>query len=154
VAGHGTGQIDDPDPVPVEVGLRFRTDRDGFVTGLLFYRYWDNIGPHIAHLWSADGDLLAEETLASTGDNFPYVRFGQPVPVQADRTYVVSYYAPGGHYASTEHYFDSPVVAAPFSTVVDEAGGSGVYTYGEAGGFPDQTWHASNYWVEPVFTTS
>src|SRR5262249_60510324 len=70
------------------------------------------------------------------------------------QTYVVSYYTPSGHYASTENYFTSPVLSPPFSTVVDDTGGSGVYHYGPGGGFPDQTWPASNYWVEPGFTTA
>jgi len=153
----GTGPSEDPDGQAVELGLRFQTDRDGFVAGVLFYRHshWWELGlPFVGHLWSAAGDLLATQTITSTGDDFPYIRFDQPVPVQAGQTYVVSYYTPYGHYASTENYFDSPVTAPPFTTVVDAAGGSGVYTYSEGGGFPDQTWHASNYWVEPVFTTS
>ena len=29
---------------------------------------------------------------------------------------------------------------------------AGVYRYG--GGFPDQTWQASNYWISPTFTTT
>lgn len=150
----GAGPADDPDSVPVELGLRFRTDRPGSVLGLLFVRYFDNTGPYLGHLWTADGELLAAVTLADTVDGFPYLRFDQPVPIEADTTYVLSYYTPSGHYASTEDYFTDPVVDPPFSTVVDDAGGSGVYTYGLGGGFPDQTWHASNYWVSPVFATS
>jgi hypothetical protein len=26
--------------------------------------------------------------------------------------------------------------------------------YGLGGGFPEQTWHASNYWLEPVLSTA
>src|SRR5215470_10081482 len=39
--------IDEQDPEPVEVGLRFRTDRNGYVTGLLFWRPPANTGPQV-----------------------------------------------------------------------------------------------------------
>src|SRR5262249_21613293 len=84
----GVGPADDPDSVPVELGLRFRSDRPGSVLGLLFVHYPDNVGPFVGHLWTDTGDLLAEATLDSTADARPYLRFDQPVPIEADRTYV------------------------------------------------------------------
>ncbi|MGZ4977041.1 MAG: DUF4082 domain-containing protein [Methylobacter sp.] len=33
------------------------------------------------------------------------------------------------------------------------SGGNGVYVYGTGSAFPNQTWNASNYWVDVVFTT-
>jgi Domain of unknown function (DUF4082)/Bacterial Ig domain len=146
--------VSDPDEVPVEVGLRFALDRDGVVTGLRLHHFAGNTGPLEAHFWTGNGDLLATATLADpTGPLVP-IAFSQPVPVQAGETYVISYYTPSGHYASSEDYFAASVVNPPFATIVDENGGSGVYHYGTGGGFPDQTWHASNYWVEPIFTTA
>jgi hypothetical protein len=146
----GLPPIDDPDDVPVELGLRFRTDRPGSVLGLLFLRYPDNTGPFTGHLWTADGDLLASVTLETTLDGFPYLRFAEPVPVEPDLTYVLSYYAPHGHYASTEYYFGNDVVDPPFTLPE----GAGVYAYGLGGGFPDQGWHVSNYWIKPVLATT
>jgi hypothetical protein len=151
---------DEDDAQPVELGLRFYSVRDGYVTGLLFQRYPDNTGPHLGHLWDADGNLLAEQELTSAGDAFPYIQFAQPVPIRANAIYTVSYYTPTGHYASSENYFSStswywfnaqPLVPFSFQSEGDGYWG-GVYHYG--GGFPEQTWHASNYWVEPVFVTS
>jgi hypothetical protein len=146
--------ITDPDAVPVELGLRFKPDRDGLVTGVYFFRHPGNTGPHVAHLWSSDGELLAEATAANATGIAPRLTFSQPVPVRAGSTYVASYYTPSGHYASTEDFFSGVMVLPPFSTVFDENGGAGVYRYGTGGGFPDQTWHASNYWVGPIFSTS
>jgi hypothetical protein len=164
----GLGVHDEDDAQPVELGLRFESLRAGYVTGLLFKRYPDNTGPHVAHLWDGHGNLLAEATLDSTGDAYPYIRFDQPVPITPYTGYTVSYYTPTGHYASTELYFsgaidDFPRYETPLpwmaiwanSWTPGEPGSyAGVYHYGEGGGFPDETWHASNYWVEPVFTTS
>ena len=35
-----------------------------------------------------------------------------------------------------------------------ESGGNGVYLYGVGGGFPDQTFQSTNYWVDVVFRES
>jgi hypothetical protein len=156
------GVHDEDDEQPVELGLRFMSSRNGYVTGVLFSRYADNTGPHVAHLWDSMGNLLAEQTLDSTGDAYPYVRFDQPVPITAGSVYTASYYTPSGHYASSEYYFStsywdySPPYQTPLTWVPPgEApdNWAGVYHYGDGGGFPSETWHASNYWVQPVFTT-
>jgi hypothetical protein len=145
----------DADTAAVELGLRFRTDRDGSVTGLVFRSYASDPSLLTGHLWSSDGTLLAEGgSPQPLPDGSFQVTFAAPVPVQVGDTYVVSYYTPAGDYASTEDYFTAEYPLPPFATVVDAAGGSGVYRYGVGGGFPDQTWHASNYWVGPVFTTT
>jgi len=153
----GYGVHDEDDTQPVELGLRFSSTQDGYVHGLMFKRYPDNTGPHVAHLWDINGNLLAEATLNSTGDAYPYIKFAQPVPIRAaPAIYIVSYYTPTGHYASSEFYFNTSGASltstwplqTPYSAI------PGVYRYGEGGGFPDQTWHASNYWVDPVFTYS
>jgi hypothetical protein len=134
------------DPQPIEVGLRFRPDRDGVVTGLFFYRYPSNTGPFLGHLWSADGQLLAEASLDGSGDYIPRITFDQPVAVHAGQTYVVSYFTQSGNYAQTVDYFTDAVVQSPFAADAD----AGVYAYG--GGFPTSTWMSANYWVGPVFS--
>jgi hypothetical protein len=140
--------LDEDDPLPVEVGLRFRPDRDGWVTGLFLFRQPGNTGPDVAHLWTADGTLLATKTGAALATT---ITFDSPVAVDAGVEYVISYFTPTGHYASSIDYFAGAIVQAPFEAVYDEVGTAGVYRYD--GGFPDQTWNASNYWLGPTFTT-
>src|SRR5947208_788185 len=48
------------DGQPIEVGVKFRSDVDGFVTSLRFYKGGANTGAHVGHLWSATGVLLGE----------------------------------------------------------------------------------------------
>jgi hypothetical protein len=146
--------IHDGDTAAVELGLRFRTDRDGWITGFVFRSFASDPSLLTGHLWSGAGALLAEGSPQPLPDGEFQVSFATPVPVQTGLTYVVSYYTPTGDYASTEDYFTAEYPIPPFTTVVDAAGGSGVYRYGDDGGFPDQTWHASNYWVAPMFTTT
>ncbi len=46
---------DSGDPTPVEVGVKFKSDSFGTVTGVRFYKAAANTGTHIGSLWSADG---------------------------------------------------------------------------------------------------
>src|SRR5205823_14318869 len=46
----------------VEVGVKFRADTSGSVTGIRFYKLSVNTGPHIGSLWTSTGTLLASAT--------------------------------------------------------------------------------------------
>ena len=78
------------------------------------------------------------------------------VPVTAGTTYVVSYFAPVGHYATSEAYYmvvsGSAARAAAARWPTAASGGNGVYGYG-GDVFPTSTFGAANYWVDAVFTT-
>jgi hypothetical protein len=83
------------------------------------------------------------------------VSFASPVAVSADTTYVASYFAPNGRYSVTQNFFTSAGVDnGPLHALADGVqGGNGVFRYGASSVFPDQTWAASNYWVDVVFQT-
>ncbi|RSM56838.1 hypothetical protein DMB66_32715 [Actinoplanes sp. ATCC 53533] len=145
------------DTAAVEVGVKFRADSDGFVTGVRFYKGSGNSGTHIGHLWSADGTNLG--TVTFTGESatgWQTATFASPIPISADTTYVASYYAPNGRYGYDEGAFaDAGVDNEPLHALRDGAdGANGVYRYGTGGGFPTNSWQASNYWVDVVYTTS
>ena len=46
----------------VEVGVRFRADQGGTITGVRFYKAAANTGTHVGNLWSSTGTLLASAT--------------------------------------------------------------------------------------------
>jgi Domain of unknown function (DUF4082)/Bacterial Ig-like domain len=144
-----------PDASAVEVGVKFRATANGFITGLRFYKGSGNNGPHVGHLWTSSGTLLASVTFTNeTATGWQHVNVSTPVAITANTTYVVSYNAPGGRYAFDPQYFSAALTNAPLRALADgEEGGNGVYQYG-AGGFPAQTYNASNYWVDVVFTTT
>jgi hypothetical protein len=137
----------------VELGMKFRTDVNGFATGIRFYKHAQNTGTHVGHLWSAAGTLLGTVTFTSeTASGWQQANFSKPIPLTANTTYVVSYHTPTGYYAATAPGFTAGIAAPPLRALSDaESGGNGVYRYG-ASGFPNQTWEASNYWVDIVFT--
>ncbi len=146
---------DSGDTNSVEVGVKFRTDDDGVITGLRFYKASKNTGTHVGHLWTSSGTLLGTVTFTGeSGSGWQQVQFVSPISVTANTDYVASYYAPSGHYSADGKYFsaagyDDPPVHA-LANGVD--GGNAVYIYsGAPGVFPTNSFAATNYWVDVVF---
>ena len=52
----------DSDTDAVELGVKFRADQDGFVTGIRFYKGTGNTGTHTGSLWNSAGTRLATVT--------------------------------------------------------------------------------------------
>jgi hypothetical protein len=137
--------------------MAFTTDTNGFITGARFYKASTNTGTHVGSVWSSTGTLLAQATFSGeTASGWQSVSFSSPVAVTAGTTYMVSYYAPKGHYSVGANGFANQVNAPPLYGLASSAtpNGNGVYLYGSAAAFPNGTYKASNYYVDPVFSTS
>lgn len=147
------GTITASDGSSVELGMKFRSDVAGQVSGVRFYKGPQNTRTHTGHLWNSSGALLGAVTFQNeSASGWQQANFANPVSIQANTTYVISYYAPQGHYSFDKGCFSSAVNAPPLHALQNGADGSnGVYSYG-SGGFPNQSWNAGNYWVDAVFT--
>ena len=125
------------DNSPIEVGVKFRTEVSGYILGLRFYKGAANTGTHVGHLWTQAGVQLAEATFAGeSASGWQQVTLAAPIAVQANTTYVASYYSPSGYFALNANYFatagvDNPPLHALASGV---DGANGVFQYN--GGFP------------------
>src|SRR4029077_9138631 len=65
-----------PDANPVELGVRFRSDVAGFITGIRFYKGTQNTGLHTGKLYTATGTVLASATFTSeTASGWQQVTF-------------------------------------------------------------------------------
>src|SRR5262249_40627791 len=53
------GTLNDPDASAIEVGLKFRADQNGTVSGVRFYKGSQNTGTHVGSLWTSTGTLRA-----------------------------------------------------------------------------------------------
>ena len=138
---------DSGDSNPVEVGVQFTSSAAGSITALRFYKSSGNIGTHIGNLWSSSGSLLASATYTNeTASGWQTVVLPQPVPIQANTTYVASYYTTAGHYSDDVNYFSTAYSASPLQVPIN----GGVYVYGPTSAFPTQVWNSSNYWVDVV----
>ena len=131
--------------------MKLRSDEDGYITALRFYKQANNSGTHVGHLWSGTGALLAAATFTNeTASGWQTADLPNPVPVVKNTTYIASYHSSGGNYA-----FDPGLRGAmdnsPMKALANGIdGGNGVYHYGPSG-FPDTTFNATNYWVDASF---
>ncbi len=58
------GLVDGGADSPVELGVKFRSDVAGTITGIRFYKASTNTGTHVGNLWSSSGTLLATATFS------------------------------------------------------------------------------------------
>ena len=148
------GRIDDGPDKAVELGVKFKSDVAGTITGIRFYKGTANTGVHVGNLWTSNGTRLATVTFSNeTASGWQQALFATPVAIASSTVYVASYHAKNGHYSADVNYFegkgvDNPPLHAPANGV---SGGNGVYAYGSSSAFPAQTWNAANYWVDVVF---
>ncbi|MEW1954755.1 DUF4082 domain-containing protein [Terrabacter sp. NPDC080008] len=138
----------------VELGVRFKSDIAGQVTGIRFYKGSGNTGTHTGTLWTSDGTKLASATFTNeSASGWQQVNFATPVAITAGTVYVASYYAPAGHYAGDNGSFATAGVDNPPLHALQDgiSGGNGLYAYNSVSTFPNNSYQSSNYWVDVVF---
>ena len=119
-----------------------------------FYKGAGNTGTHVGNLWSSSGTLLATATFSGeSASGWQQVTFSSPVAVTANTTYVASYFAPNGHYSSTNNGLASAVDNAPLHALAGRVvGRQRRLPYGASSAFPNASYQNTNYWVDAVFT--
>jgi hypothetical protein len=141
----------------LELGVKFRSDVSGYITGIRFYKGSGNTGTHSGSLWSSSGQRLATATFSGeSASGWQQVTFASPVAISANTTYIASYFDPTGIHAETDGAFTSAGVdAAPLHALQDGTdGGNGVYVVSGTSAFPTQTYQSANYWVDVTFVTT
>lgn len=139
----------------IQLGMKFRSSVDGFVTGARFYKHPGNIGTHIGQLYSNAGDLLAQATFINeTASGWQQVAFSSPVAVSSNTTYIISYHSGSAFYSAANPYFNVAKINGPLKGLAnDEDGKNGVYKYSPTPAFPTDNYQSSNYFVDVVFET-
>lgn len=145
---------DTGDDAPVELGLRFAADTQGYITGVRFFKSEANTGTHTGTLWSLEGQKLATTTFRNeTSQGWQSASFDQPVEVQPGDEYVVSYSAPRGGYASQWQAFGYRGINASPLQVAGGFGTPPAGVYSTNGDFPSSSWERTQYYVDAVFET-
>lgn len=157
---------------PLELGVKFESSIDGYITGANIYvpecSIYDSEGfPNTScgvagytnydvNLWTKNGVLLSSVadyyvTTYYGYSGWQYIPFDTPVDINANKTYVISYSPENQRYAATNNYFTSKYVNGTLTALKSKAdSGNGVYTY-NPNSFPTETYEASNYWIDPIF---
>jgi hypothetical protein len=141
------------DPNSAELGLRFGSTVDGYITGIRFYKGPENTGTHVGNVWTSSGALLGSVTFENeTASGWQLQALASPVPISANTTYVVSYHETSLYYAVDPGYFvGNGVDSGPLRALAaGEAGFNGIYAYNAVSAYPDQNGYGNNYWVDVV----
>ena len=148
------GVMDNGPDSAVELGVKFRSDVAGSITGIRFYKATANTGIHVGNLWTSTGTLVATATFTGeTASGWQQVNFATPVAISASTIYVASYHVNSGHYSTDVNYFATAGVdnGSLHALANGVSGGNGVYAYGTSSTFPNLTWSTANYWVDVAF---
>jgi hypothetical protein len=149
------GTITSSDAKNVEVGVKFRANVAGQVTAIRFYKGAQNTGVHTGSLWDDKGNLLATVTFKNESlSGWQTASLAQPIVIAANVTYTVSYHAPKGHYSYNYNYFNTVHTKGNLTALANTTtSGNGVYAYSSSVAYPQQSYKATNYWVDLVFKT-
>ena len=162
-AGAGT------DATNYELGTKFSASQSGTVTALQYYRVAGDAGDtdtRTLSVWNAaTGERLGGVSVTSAGSSTGWQvgTLSAPIAIQAGLSYVVSYgyvqdgvrdaYAvTGGFFSGASNSSPDGVLTAPASGGTSGGLGNGLFST-TVGALPQQTFNASNYWVDVVFTT-
>jgi hypothetical protein len=131
-----------------ELGVKFTVGVPGTVNAIQFYRGAPSTSPFTVHLWDSNGNILGTGHVAGNqAAGWQTVLLDQPVHLDANVTYIASYYTPIGGYADNYNFFTGNAWSrGPLAAF------EGVFRYGLGGGFPSDSYQDSNYWVGSVFT--
>jgi hypothetical protein len=141
---------------PIELGVTFRSDISGYITGIRFYKSATNTGVHVGNLWSSTGGLLATATFpGESSSGWQQVNFSNPPAIQANTDYVASYHTALGHYSADWNYFvANGTDNTPLHALANGNGAqNGLFTYSPTSAFPTSTFYAASYWADVVFNT-
>ena len=135
--------------------MKFRSSQDGYIKSVRYYKGAGATGIHTGHLWTGAGALLASATFTNeTTSGWQETSFAEPIAINANTTYVVSLFSPSGDYSVSDPYFGQAVINDPLRALADgEDGPNGLYSYSSTSIFPNNSFNASNYWVDVVLTT-
>lgn len=145
------------DPDPKELGVKFIATANGFIKGIRFYKVISDLGSHVGHLWTAEGNQLATATFSNeTASGWQQVLFSSPVGVTANTTYVASYSNPSGIFSKSENYFVSNLPVTSNNGLLQTVPGTESSVYNNTvGGFPNLVPSSlTNYWVDVVYAYS
>ena len=158
----GIGGHDGSNGPSVELGMKFRSSVDGFITGIRFFKTSVYTGLHVGELFTYPGPppavgvrLATANFTGETGSGWQTVNFPSPVAITANTTYIAAYFNADNNYTSNLGDMLNPVIDSNLTALADGTdGNNGVFGYGSAPGiYPMGSFNLSNYFVDPIFST-
>lgn len=135
------------DTRPVNLGLKFKSDRTGSIVALQFYRSSKQKQAYEASLWDG-GRRIGQATFpASATEGWQTAELTKPVELNKGRWYVASYLAADGQFAYTEGAIRTDISVPPLTARVS----GGQYTYSSSSVMPTTSGKGTSYMLDVVF---
>lgn len=146
----------------ITTGVKFRSTVSGYVSGVRFYQTSGNSGTHVGGLYSypAGVQLTTATYSGETGSGWQTVTFGSTIPINANTTYIATYFGASGFYVAdndlgTGLSLASAVTNAPLTALAGGTDGvNGLFSYSNSTVLPTSSYHNGNYWVDVIFAAN
>ena len=128
----------------LNLGVRMTATQAVTITRSRFYQLAESNGTHTAHVWAANGSLIATEAFTGeTASGWQEVTLSSPVAIASGAEFTVGYFTSAGHYPRGS--FDVPT-GSPFSGV------NGAYEYSAVDGTYPPNNQGTNYGIDFDYT--
>jgi Domain of unknown function (DUF4082)/Bacterial Ig-like domain len=133
-------------PWSLELGVKVQVTQAARLEAVRYYRDPGETGTHDAHVWTAQGALVAVVPFGpETASGWQEQELPAPVQLTPGATYVVSV-GLNSRFGMTDMGLADEITSGSLRSV---AGANGVYA-DAAGVFPTLSWRSSNYYVDAV----
>ncbi|NJL57573.1 DUF4082 domain-containing protein, partial [bacterium] len=151
------------DTASYELGFKFRSSENGYITHLRFYWYPGMTGPFVGRVWSSTGTKLAEVPYPTPtgGAGWQEVALPSPLAITANTVYVASYsVGPGGYpfsggfsggFFTAGGVTNGPLTALSAGDAQALTGTRNGVLNIAPGGFPNASFGDAHYWSDVVF---
>ena len=124
----------------LNLGVRMTATQAVTITRIRFYKLAESNGTHTAHVWAANGSLIATEAFTGeTASGWQEVTLSSPVVIASGAEFTVGYFTSAGHYPRGS--FDVST-GTPFSGV------NGAYQYSAVDGAYPPNNQGTNYGID------
>ena len=120
-------------------GMRWRSDVDGVVTGLKYYRTAATGTNVSGALWELNTfTTLGTVDFEDETVGWKIVEFEEPIPINAEEHYTVSVFSLGGGFPTALNYFDDEIVVGHITAIEDGVSGipNGLYNSDSVQSYP------------------
>lgn len=135
------------------LGVQFTALRSCRITGCRIYKAPLVAGTVPVTVWTSTGTKITETTVEWVSDDGGWqdITFPTPAQVTQGSDYMVSYFSPNGHFATTAWVYNSQTtIVYPFFVVDFQGGGvPSAYRINATAGFPT-TRSGYTYWIDPI----
>ena len=158
--------IDSPDSggTGINLGMKFKSDKPGYIKQARFWKTTGNTGSHVATLYDNSGNVLNTSNYNNeTATGWQSTTFTASTFISANTVYVISLFvpmqqAPNVYYFSNASWFTTSnnnyVKTGNLYAVYDDGpdGPNGVYIYGNSPAFPTSslsgTWYSIDVLID------